>query len=88
MELTVAELVASAVEVEEAAEAAVESVDAVGADVVACVRMTVAACIPVAASHSPSAETGGLGAGDGCVGAVVGGNVGDEALGMTRLSAD
>lgn len=50
-------------------------------------RRAVALCTSVAASRPPSAVNGGLGGGDGCAGAAVGGNVEDGALWLTRLSA-
>lgn len=59
-------------------------------------RTVVAVCMSAAALRCPSAVNGGLGGcgggvggGGGCVGAAaVGGNVEDEVLGLTQLSAD
>lgn len=96
VEATVAELVDAAAELE-AADAVVDvgsvavdaDVDAVGADWAARVHTVVASrTSAAAASPCPSAVNGGLGGGDGCVGAAVGGNVGVEALGLTQLSED
>lgn len=59
--------------------------DAVDADVVdagwaACAHTVGALCMSAAASRRPSAVDGGLGGGDGCVGAAVGDNAEDEEV--------